>query len=797
MKTTSTHAASQPVLRPLAYAIATALLAMAAPGHAQEAAKADNGQVDKVIVTANKRAQNLQDVPAAITGLNDAVLQRENVRGLEDLPNLSPAVTVTYSSQPGNFSVNMRGVGAYSLGIGVESDVSVIVDDIPYAMQANAFKDLSDVFRIEVLKGPQSTLFGKSSIAGALNITTRPLGGPMQVKSSVYYTSDHESRVGASVSGSLSDSVRMRLSASKTNFDGLVSNLADGSRLNGSKGQSIIGKFEWTPIDGLEIVASPRYNDTVNTCCVSPYTSLTPGGLYKKNPALPLSTVLGGINFASNNVAVRNDYPAGGNSHDSGLGLKVNYTFGEDSMLARHVLSSITSYSEYRMFDSQDGDNTASDVLQYEKPAGFHGGLYQYGMFGTRSTTEELRLTSPDSGRLRYVAGLWYGDNQLQRELTRAPITSYVTAYGATAYNTSYALFGQGSYSLTDATSLVAGLRYNRENTGYTFTRYTPPPAARVATEFYAQDDSENKVTGRLGLEHKIDADTMVYAMYSTGHKGVAYDLTSGFSAANAKFQPVPGEEAKNYELGMKAGLLNNRALLNVALFRTNFTGFQQSAGFYDADGVFRTTLHSIGALRTQGLELDGVLRVNRALSLNGALGLVDAKIMSFENGPCYNVLNAAGTAVVANASCLANPKYNNTKVQNLAGKTLPNAPKVKFSLGGQYDIALPERSFDAYVTGSYRWQSNTQFSLNQDPTTIQGAYGIVNLGAGLKDRAGRYTLSAFINNVFNKLYANGLGTQLGNGTFSTASTLVNSTTWTPPRDYQRYFGARLDVTFK
>lgn len=790
MKTTKKFTPSVLNPKPLAYAVALAML------QAGAAWAADGVEVEKVVVTANKRAQSLQDVPAALTVLSDSVLQRENVKGIDDLPLLAPAVTVSYGTQPGNFSINMRGVGTYSLGIGVESDVSVIVDDIPYALQASAFKDMTDVFRVEVLKGPQSTLFGKSSIAGALNISTRPLGGPMQVKSSVYYTSDKESRLSASVSGSVSDTFRMRLAASKTNFDGLVHNLADGSRLNGSKGQSLIGKFEWTPVEGLEIVASPRYNDTRNNCCVQPYAAMTPGGLYKKNPALPTSALFAGIDFSPSNVSVRNDYPAGGNSHDVGLGLKAAYTFG-DGPLAKHTLAAIGSWSHYRMFDFQDGDSTAADVLQYEAPAGYHGGLYQYGLFDTTARTLELRLTSPDSGPLRYVAGLWYGNNDLARELTRAPITSYTTAYAATAYNTNSALFGQGSYDLDANNSVLFGLRYNAEKTGYTFTRFANPPAARTQTEYFSQDDHENKVTGRLGLQHKFDADTMAYGLYSTGHKGVAYDLTSGFTAATAKFQPVPGEDAKNYELGLKMGLFGNRAQLNVAVFRTDFKGFQQSAGFFDADSVFRTTLHSIGGLRTEGVEFDGNWRVNRALSLNGALGLIRATVREFENGPCYNVMNAAGTGTVNNSACVANPKYNNTKVQDLAGKTLPNAPKVKLSLGGQYDLALPNQSFDAFVTGSYRWQSKTQFNLNQDPRTVQGAYGIANLGVGIKDKGDRYKLSLFVNNLFDKLYANGLASSVGNGSFTTAKTVVNTLSWTPPRDYQRYFGVRLDGTFK
>jgi iron complex outermembrane receptor protein len=789
-------------LRPMAAAIALVLLHGGA--YAQTAPDADDGKLGKVVVTANKRAQNLLDVAAAVSVMDDATLRKANVREIDDLPALSPALTVSYSTQPGNFSINMRGIGTYSLGIGVEADVSIIIDDIPIGMQANAFKDLADVFRIEVLKGPQSTLFGKSAIAGALNITTKPIGGPLTFKTSTLLTNDKEWRLGASVSGSANEQLRFRVAASTSDYDGTVKNLTTGKGLNGGGSTSLIGKFEWAALPNLDITLSPRWSKSDKTCCVTPFTSMTPGGLYNNIAALPATEVLRGIQIGPRNVSVRNDYPAGGKSHDAGAGLKLNYSFNDDSVLKGHVLSSISSYSKYHMDDFQDGDATDSNILKYTlvggKPSGFEGGLRFGGFFNVKSATQELRLTSPDAGPFRYVAGLWYGRNALDRQFVRGPTTSTVTAYLAETYNTSYAVFGQSSFDIRPDTSLITGLRLNREDTGYGFTRYTPPPAALVPTEFITGEDSHNDITGRIALEHRLDKNGMVYASYSTGHKGVAYDLTSTFSAAIAKLQPVPAETAKNFELGYKASLLDNRAMLSIALFKTNFFGFQQSAGFLDPDGIFRTTLHSIGELQTRGVEVDGSMRVTPAWSVNGALAYTEATIQDFENGPCHSLLAPSGVGTVRNAGCAANPKFNNGFVQNMAGKTLPNAPKVKVNLGSSYDWKLADTSFTPFLNTSYRWQSATQFSLNQDPMTIQGGYGIFNLGAGLRDKQGRYTVTFNVNNLFDKTYAAGLGNALGHGNWSTSAPnpvlMVNATTWTPPRDYRRYFSLRLDTTF-
>jgi iron complex outermembrane receptor protein len=249
----------------------------------------------------------------------------------------------------------------------------------------------------------------------------------------------------------------------------------------------------------------------------------------------------------------------------------------------------------------------------------------------------------------------------------------------------------------------------------------------------------------------------------------------------------------------LKLGLLNGRMTLDLAAFRTRFKGFQQSAGFYDNDGVFRTTLHSIGGLQTSGFEADLGWRVNKLLQLNGAFAYTRAIVTDFENGPCYSVLNAAGTGTTPGGNCAVSAKYNNTSVANLKGATLPNAPKFKFNLGGQYDIPT-DNSFNGFVTGAYRFQSRTQFNLNQDPMTIQGAYGIFNLGLGIKDKQDKYKFTFLVNNLFDKSYATGLANNWANGTWSSKApnpvVVVNTTQWTPARDYQRYFAVRADFSF-
>ncbi|WP_373989255.1 TonB-dependent receptor domain-containing protein [Duganella sp. BuS-21] len=326
-----------------------------------------------------------------------------------------------------------------------------------------------------MLKGPQSTLFGKSSIAGAINITTKPIGGPWKTNATTYVTNDDEWRVGVSTGGSVSDTLRLRVAASKTNVDGTLNNLTTGKKLNGSKGDNISGKLEWQPLDQLPLTLTPHYNRTEKFCCSTAFTSMSPGALYRNARQLPPSVVL------------------------AGTGVKLDWAFDEAGALAGHTLSSISSYSKYHMNDYQDNDNTDVNILPF--------------------------LLLP-----------------------------------------------------------------NGQPTGM-----------------------------QGGLEHSLNKDAMFYAMAYSGHKGKAYDLTSGFTSATAKLPAVAPETARSYELGWKQSLWDNRAMFSVALFRTNFKHFQQSSSFFDDDGTFRTGLNSIGGLRTQGLEAEGNVRVTRELQLNGS----------------------------------------------------------------------------------------------------------------------------------------------------------------------------------
>jgi iron complex outermembrane receptor protein len=812
---------------------------MANDAWAQEAA-AKTGQLETVVVTANKRIEKLESVPMAISVLSEAEITRNNIREMEDVIALTPSLTMASGTTAANNALFMRGIGTVSVGIGVESDVSVIIDDIPIAVQFQAFRDLADVSRIEVLKGPQSTLFGKSAVAGAINVVTKPISGPMVFKGSTYYTNDGEWRLGLSAGGNVSETFGLRVAANRSNMPGNFHNLTTGKDVNGSAGTTMMAKLSWRPTSSLSVDLMPHYNDQVNSRGVTAVngfritTGSAAAGTQVTNPAdiktaylngnaqLPASVVLAGIDpYDSNNRNVRRDFPTGINSKTSGSGLKLSYTLPSDA-----VLMSISSYERYKANDYRDQDFTDVPTIARPGSTTLTEGNAQFGTYDIRSKTQEMRLVSPDQGNFRYVAGLWWARNEIDRHFIRgfcvapavcsASSNSSPTNYYTDIYNVNKAVYGQASWEFVPTYTLVAGLRRNIEESGYNYLRnfYTDQldrasfkPGPVGVDQFSSSGNMDHSVTGKLSLQKQINADWMVYAMAATGHKGTAYDVTSGLQAAAAF--PVAPERSQTLELGVKANLFNNRMSVAATAYNTEFFGYQQNVSFVLPNNpTIFTQLNSIPRIRTHGFELDTHVLVAPGFSLNGSLAYTLPTIEEWKNGPCYNdSTNVAvgttgfgenGSIVGRNRTCFPIKAGSTTGIQDLSGGVFPGTPKLKANIGGNGDFKIPGMPFRGFINGNIRYQSDYQTTIANDPRTINQAYSIADLGFGIRDNADRYKLSFRVNNLFNRFYipnANASGPTFRAGpTGSSPSITVDS--WVPPRDVFRFFSLRLDVKY-
>jgi iron complex outermembrane receptor protein len=854
MRNTKLRIQSDHKLKPLAASVAMALLAMS-PAWAQTAAQgqdqaaAQPGQLATVVVTANKRVEKLESVPMAISVVDEATIQRTNLREMEDLVAMTPALTVTAGSTSANNTINMRGIGTATVTIGIEADVAVIIDDIPIAQQFQAFKDLADVARVEILKGPQSTLFGKSAVAGAVNIITKPISGPLAGRSTALLTSDGEWRYGLSYGGEVSDKLGVRVSASTTRFPGNLTNLTTNEMVNGSGGKTFLAKFAWHPTNELDITFSPGYNYQSNSKGANAINSLTVNtpngpvqvGLAGANPvnplyliaagagtpanansvnAIPASRSLAGITPGPFNTLIRRDFPTGMNSSDRSAGLRIAY-----SLPSGATLMSITSFDHYLSDDFRDQDLGDLPTVALPGQVPFTIGNSQGGTYDIETRTQELRVVSPDSGTLRYVAGLWYAKNATARFFTRgdcrqpvncsgASVTSPVV-YDTDVYNINKAVFGQATWEFLPTYSLLAGARYNQETSGYHFGRNyytTMTPETFVAGKpgvdyFESIDNKERKLTGKVSLSKQINQDWMVYATMATGYKGLAYGLLSTVTPVSSL--PVRSETSRTKEIGVKANLFNNRMTLNVTGFDTNFYNYQSSSTYTNpGDPTIFSQISSVPRVGTRGLEIDTSALIARDLTINAALAYTDATVREWKGGSCYNdstnvaaapskTLAANGSLAGKNRQCFPIAPGSTTGVQDLAGASMQSAPKKRVVIGGQYDLRLPQHSFNAFFTGSYKYQSEMMTVITQDPSFYVPSFSITDLGFGIRDKQDRYKLSFLVNNVFDKHYATTgfAGTPSYRGA-SSASASTTVATWVPARDAFKYYSARLDVRF-
>lgn len=725
-----------------------------------------------IIVTASKRAENVQDVPLAISVITSQALERSNIREFTDLTKLAPSLTISKTTQPANNSIILRGIGTYAFSIAAEPSVSVVVDDVPLAFQAQAFTDLIDLERVEVLRGPQSTLYGKNASAGLISVITQAPTEEFSARAQFLVTDDDEQRGAITIAGPISKTLGFRLTGSASRYDGNVSNLTTGNKLNGRKDYSVRGRLRWQPDENTDINLIGHYNRVDTNCCVGALISITDPSNFYNRPQFPLSVSLEGITPGKANTKVRNDIEARGDSRDWGGSAKVDYSLGD------YTLTSITAYQRYKLYDDQDVDGSDLDISSTNTPPapnGYKGGFRAYGEFNVKSFTQEFRVTSPSDAPVRYLLGAFYADNDFDRDFVREPVPLYQGSYFTTSGSRSKSLFGQMSMDVLPRVTVIGGIRFNSESIRYTYLN-------RLTGAFFKDSHDDDAVTGRVGAEYHPTDDIMLFATYATGYKGQAYDLTSSFNAAIAAIQPVKPELSKNYEAGFKSSLFDRRVIFNVTAFNTDFTNFQAQSREPSIAGSF--VLSNVGKVRTRGVEADLAGRFD-TFSFSAGMAYVDAKIRDFPIAQCYPQQTAA-------QGCL--PAAGGGSAQDLGGKRLNNAPEWKFNVSATQVVPLDALPFDAFIQGTQSYQSKVNFTLTQDPDAVQKGYGITDLAIGIQAKDSRYKVTAFVNNLFNTHYA--LNRQDQSNYYFMGGQPGNAVVRTPARDFSRYFGLRLGLEY-
>jgi iron complex outermembrane receptor protein len=726
----------------------------ASPAFCQEAAGPASALDDtqEIVVTAQKRAENVQNVPVAVQVISNQELQANDVRSFSDLTRVAPSLIVRPADQPVNSSISVRGIGTFAFSINVEPSVAVQVDDVPIAFQARAFTNLSDIERIEVLRGPQSTLYGKSASAGLINIVTKKPSSTFTAHVGALATTDNDFQWNLGVSGPLGDTLGFRVTGNWNKFKGNVTNLFDNSTVNGRESVSINGKLRWEPTSNLWVEGALDYING-STTLGQPFIALSPDARLTGVASLNPTVFAPGIVASRQNTTVSNNFPGGTDYNSLQQALRVGYDFGWATLV------SISSHDKYTLYDRLDPDNTALTAVDVQ----------QTGTITSSQWTQELRLVSDGVKPLRYTLGLFYADVSALQIRDRGPVG--LTRYTATSGSLQKAAFAQLEYDITGGLTAIGGIRYGADKASYTFLD-------RRVNASFAGSDSRDYETHKASLRYKIIPAINIYGTFATGRKGQAYDLSTGFNAARAAAGPVLPETSKSWELGIRSQFFDHKLTLNATVFTADYINFQAQGIETLPDGTLNFRLTNVGAIRTRGVEAEAFLRPSRDLNIGGSLAYLDAVITNFPFAQCYPGQTAA-------QGCTGAPAR-----QNLVGFRPPQAPRWKWTANIDYLYRLDGKSFGIATTAAFSYQSTIRYALSQDPETEQKGFGILNLSLGLRANDRKWDLMAFVNNATDQHYYANISNSAG--TFGNKQ----ATTALVPRDFDRYAGIRFSYNY-
>jgi iron complex outermembrane recepter protein len=782
------------------------------PAFAQNAApaEADTG-LEEIVVTAQKREENLQNVPISVTALSAETLSNNRIADFTDLTRAASSLTVTQATSSPNNSIILRGIGTFAFSIGVEPSVAVIVDDLPVVQQAQAFDSLGDVQRIEVLKGPQGTLFGKNASAGVVNIVTKDPSSSMGGSIAFTAATDDDYRAEASLSGPFGDNGSgFRLSGVYHNFKGNVRNLTTGHTLNDQSAFGLRGKIKLVLSDNLDFTLNGSYGKTTQDGTSTTIRSINPLGTPRVlgNPALAVVPSLIGITAGEGNYNARVDSEGATTNKTSTISGKFALDLGAVKLI------SVTGFQDWKFNFQNDVDGTDLNVLGALTGGASSGGIAQRGPYHSRLFTQELRVVSSGSGPLKYVAGMFFADAKTDRAFNRGPV-ALLANWDAAATSKSLGLFAQLDYTLPTNTTITGGLRYNHEKIGVRFDNLLATAtlnSCATGNPLCRGSNTDNVVTWKGTISQELAPQIMVYGSVAKGYKGFAYDVSSGFNPArvNAALAgtapglngvgPVKAENSTSYELGLKSRFFDNKVQFNVTGFTTDYNNFQAQSAVIIA-GALQPVLNNVGKLKTKGVEVELSAKPSDWLRLDASAAYTDAKMIVFPGAQGYadqagQVWNGTASALVGNcttaAAATALAPRTTCGFQNRSGGKLPNAPKFKFNIGATGEVPFGDGN-KAIITLNYQHQSAVNFDLLGNPLLTQKGYGIFNAGLGAE--FGPFRATVFVNNLFDKHYAGGLsdgfGTLGGNAT-NPAHVIYQVL----PRDSSQFFGLKLQYKF-
>ena len=680
--------------------IAPVAILVALPVHAQTVADAGNTDPADIVVTAQRRSERLTDVPISITALSGDQLASAGVRDARDLSSVVPGLN--FATNGAFAQPTVRGIGTTVSSAGSDANVAIYIDGVYQPNQIGNFADLVDLQQVEVLKGPQGTLFGRNATGGAIRVTTaRPSFQPTG-KMSLSYGRFKEVRGTAYGSAGLSDTVAVSFGFLYSDDDGYTRNIGTGNRVASSNSLQLRGKLLYAPSDNVEFVLSGTRAEAHSSAAFS--LGVLNGNNIYVNAA-------GSIPAAGpRQVSLTFDPKIDASSNTVSLGGKIDLDFA--------TLSTLTSYQKTKTFLITDVDRTNRAVIRSDLPG------------AQKTFTQEFNLVSNGNGAFKWFLGAFYYHDDADGSVivNQAPLFTETRLRSE-----AFAPFGEVNLTVGQLT-LIGGLRYNHERKRFTATR--GPLVENRAKTF-------TNLTPRIGARFAIDSATNIYATWSKGFKSGLFDQLLVGSAINV-FTVEP-EKVNAWEAGFKHG--QGRSRFSAAVFHYTYDNIQFQAFNPNAGGL--TQVFNAAKAEIYGGEAEFATRIGDSLNIRTALAYTHARYKRFPNASIYCPKGAPGFGNALIPLGGFNPCTGGIST-GADGHKMIRTPEFTASLAGDYRILLPEGAIDlnasAYYSGTFFWDPGNRLK--------EGAYVLVNAEVGYTLPGDKLRLALWGRNLANELYS-------------------------------------------
>jgi len=704
------------------------------------------GVMDEIIVSARMKDETLQDVPVSIDVTSGKTIQDQGFRDLQSVIADVPAVNVSRGGANSNMYIRGIGSGANS---GFEQAVGFVVDGVAMGRSRATRAALTDVARVEVLKGPQSTYFGANTSAGAINIITNSAdidaGLSGYVRSTYEFETDEVVLEGA-VNVPVSDTFAMRIVGKFSDSKGHIVNVFSGERVPANEDTLLRVSTLWKPNDNLDAKLKLTYGTLdSNSGLDAELINCVPGTV----------VLLGCLNASGQPIEDELNYATNKDLEELRTfdyltsSLELNYQLGE------HTLTSTTGYYDQESVQLLDLDH--SDVPSSIAVSRFSGIQDD----DADQISQELRLASPGGETLDWLAGLYYQKESIDfvsyGQPAFAPPAPGGVLSGAVNEQeaTTISIFGALTYNITDRLRATLGVRYLEVDKDFTRSRTTagPIPASGIpATDqfipfaplvFESQNQTEDDVLPSLDIQYDLTEDVNLYAKFAQGFKAGAFSMQGSPPGVLVNFiESVGPETVDAFEIGVKGSLLEQRLRFSAALFRSDYKDLQVSTRIEppagSTAGIF-VGIKNAAESQTQGLELDFRAQLSDRLSLSGDIAFLDATYLSFPDAPCYETQTA-------DQGCVAS-------LQDVSGKSREFAPDFAGNLTVTFE--QPIGDYVLTVASNVTYSDGYFLQADLDPNHAQSSYTKLNLRAALTPDSGNWELAFVGRNLTDKLTVN------------------------------------------